>query len=231
MKTDTQLIDLLDKTNFSGSLKDYMKIFILFISLLLTSCANPTVSGSLKTSANVCAHLSPVKQVNDLMKQFYQNINSDCLFTAKTEDLQRAWGVPVFEFSTSIFKQTPEIIETQKKIHALINQKQPIIVLRHVGFSTWNQVRPHPQITIMGDDVQKLALFALLQNIKPADKIQIGECHPSCTSTAYIWHNAAHDVARPHLVIEQSERSARLSPKITLYRHGNESNFPFFQPD
>lgn len=208
-----------------------MKIFILFISILLTLCAKPAFSGSLKASEAVCTQLLPVKQVHDLVQQFYQNINTDCLFTAKTEDLQRAWGVPVLEFSTSVFNQTLEIIETETKIRHLINNKQPIIVLRHVGFSTFNQVSPHPQITIMGDDVQKLALSSLLKHMKPADKIQMGTCHPSCHSKAYIWYNAAHDVAQPHLVIKQVERLAGFSPQITLYRHGNTSDFPFYQPD
>lgn len=80
-----------------------MKYLVLLISILfLTACDNlsTTVQGVAMPTA--CKNLHRVENVDDLLKQFYDNIDSHCLFEMDTVELEKIWGIRVFnEASTN----------------------------------------------------------------------------------------------------------------------------------
>ena len=55
---------------------------------------------SKKASVNVknalCRGLKPIKDVDDLLYQFYINFDTDCLFTMPTAELEKIWGVKLY---------------------------------------------------------------------------------------------------------------------------------------
>ncbi len=48
-----------------------------------------------------CLQLKEPKRTEDLLYQFYQNKDTDCLFKISTDALQRIWKIPVLDFRQS----------------------------------------------------------------------------------------------------------------------------------
>lgn len=213
-----------------------MKLFPLFLSLLLSACLvqpspSPSFSGSLNKPTVVCEQLSQIKQVHDLINQLHQHLNSDCLFIAKASDLETIWQVPVVDLPISPFDQHkhPEIQPHFHRFQQLYQQNQTFFILRNMGFSTWHQISPHPQITlIIQPNFVKTQQKQLFQYAQSADKKVAETCYQKPCRTAHIWQNQARDVKKAHLVFIQHDD---LIDEIILYRHANSSDFPFYQTD
>ncbi len=60
---------------------------------------NQQTSSFAKVKDGDCKGLRKVTDVDDLLKQFYDNIDSDCLFQIGTDDLEKIWGIKVFDLS------------------------------------------------------------------------------------------------------------------------------------
>lgn len=75
----------------------------LTLALFLTTCNNqPTTQTQGKIMITPCQNLYKVETVDDLLKQFYDNIDSHCLFEMDTAELEKIWGIRVFnEASTN----------------------------------------------------------------------------------------------------------------------------------
>lgn len=45
----------------------------------------------------MCKDLKPVKNLDDLLYQFYVNLDSDCLFNMSTARLEKLWGIKILD--------------------------------------------------------------------------------------------------------------------------------------
>lgn len=52
----------------------------------------------------VCKNLSKVNDIDELLFQFYTHIDNQCLFEMPVEELEKAWGIPVFEYDSEKWK-------------------------------------------------------------------------------------------------------------------------------
>ncbi len=87
-----------------------MKLKYLFSTALLVpiiACsATDTVSGTNTDKlANIntygCKNLHKVTDIDDLLKQMYDNIDSHCLFEMDTDDLERVWKIRILSTNKS----------------------------------------------------------------------------------------------------------------------------------
>lgn len=80
------------------------KIPLILTALSLVSCDGKISNLTTKKGENSmtnqgCRNLHKVIDVDDLLKQMYDNIDSHCLFDMPTEELESIWGVKIFDFS------------------------------------------------------------------------------------------------------------------------------------
>ena len=65
--------------------KTFLRMAILF-SLL---------GGSAMAEGKMCADLKKVNNLDEMLYQFYVNLDSDCLFTMPMSELEKAWGIKI----------------------------------------------------------------------------------------------------------------------------------------
>ena len=53
-----------------------------------------------------CKGLKPYNNLDELLYQFYINLDSDCLFTMPVEELEKAWDTKIYYIQTKIPHQT-----------------------------------------------------------------------------------------------------------------------------
>lgn len=77
---------------------------LLFIAALLlgsvpaTAAAEEAISEA-KTAP--CKGLKPYNNLDELLYQFYINMESDCLFEMPTEELEKIWGITIYSYDKS----------------------------------------------------------------------------------------------------------------------------------
>ncbi len=85
----------------------YLLITALLVPITACSATDTTKLSQAETNtdklANIntygCKNLHKVTDIDDLLKQMYDNIDSHCLFEMNTDDLERVWGVKVFDYT------------------------------------------------------------------------------------------------------------------------------------
>lgn len=75
-----------------------------------------------------CRNLHKVTDVDDLIKQMYDNINSHCLFDMPTAELEAIWEVKIFDFTNLVEKVSDE--ELNAMTEAEFNKRMELF--RHV---------------------------------------------------------------------------------------------------
>lgn len=84
--------------------------------MLVVACqANPTQTGTPSNTQAACKNLHKVIDIDDLLKQMYDNLDSQCLFEMPTAELEKIWGIRIFDFvefhNTAVNNLTPEQFE------------------------------------------------------------------------------------------------------------------------
>lgn len=67
--------------------------------LLLTMSFMLWVAPAAGAEELVCRGLRPINDIDDLIYQFYINLDSDCLFEMPVAELEHIWGVEIYTFS------------------------------------------------------------------------------------------------------------------------------------
>ncbi len=82
----------------------YLLNTVLLVPIIACSATDTTKLSQAETNtdklANIntygCKNLHKVTDIDDLLKQMYDNIDSHCLFEMDTDDLEKVWGIRVF---------------------------------------------------------------------------------------------------------------------------------------
>ena len=65
-----------------------------------------------------CRNLHKVTDIDDLIRQLYDNIDSYCLFDIAPGALEKIWGLPVFDFIGKNGKELDRLNLQVRKFHA-----------------------------------------------------------------------------------------------------------------
>ena len=76
----------MSKRFISGVIK---KTFLLVATLF------SLLGGSAMAEEKMCADLKKVNNLDEMLYQFYVNLDSDCLFTMPLAELEKAWGIKI----------------------------------------------------------------------------------------------------------------------------------------
>lgn len=75
---------------------------MLLLTVILSLCSIPVVEAveeklpaAAEPQTAPCKGLKPYNNLDELLYQFYINLDSECLFEMKVEDLEKAWGVKI----------------------------------------------------------------------------------------------------------------------------------------
>lgn len=171
------------------------------LMLFLTACNNQFTN---QTQENLmtesCQNLYKVETVDDLIKQFYDNIDSHCLFEMDTTELERIWGVRVFDF----YKQTSRGDKDKliKELHSYTMSENAIYVEKLSLDSEEIILRINPTSPYMarnnGGWKGSLGLGQFPKYLPEPNKISA----------------LPFEVSRPPLVLEDNPRTA---PKSSVY--------------
>lgn len=82
----------------------------------MASSPKPRVASEpVQTIQTACKNLHKVVDIDDLLKQMYDNLDSQCLFEMPTAELEKIWGIRIFDFvefqNTAVNNLTPEQLE------------------------------------------------------------------------------------------------------------------------
>lgn len=103
--------------------------------ILLVSCfiglnaCSPTqqatnhTEASTMTKTNQCVNLHRVTDIDDLLKQMHDNINSQCLFEMPTSELERIWGIRIFDFTEFDSQNVNQLSEQSPEQYKVFNNK------------------------------------------------------------------------------------------------------------
>lgn len=72
--------------------------FILLVSFIAISLSITPISEAKETNMRTCNNLHKVKDIDDLLLQFYSNIDNQCLFDMPTQELEKIWGIRVLDY-------------------------------------------------------------------------------------------------------------------------------------
>lgn len=125
----------------------------------MASSPKPRVASEpVQTIQTACKNLHKVVDIDDLLKQMYDNLDSQCLFEMPTAELEKIWGIRIFDYTgvefqaneveakkwQTIFKQESQFYETAhslyiKKINAktlsILQTKTHAKLFHHYGGS------------------------------------------------------------------------------------------------
>ena len=73
--------------------------FFLLLLVIFSFSASAGIS-SLPTNAE-CKNLAKVNDIDDLLYQLYSNLDSHCLFDMDTAELEKIWGIRVFDLNSA----------------------------------------------------------------------------------------------------------------------------------
>lgn len=66
--------------------------------LLLAGCSDGVTQGQ-GMKNQTCKNLAKIKGIDDLLFQMYSNLDSHCLFEMPVGELERIWGIPVYDYT------------------------------------------------------------------------------------------------------------------------------------
>lgn len=89
-----------DQKNISERKAMLLKLFNKFLVVSLLSCSLFTITSceAKETNMGTCKNLHKVKDIDDLLFQFYSNIESQCLFEMPTQELEKIWGIRILDY-------------------------------------------------------------------------------------------------------------------------------------
>ncbi len=102
-------------------------IFTALTIMLTIGIADKKAETKRIEKEQTCHGLHKVTDIDDLLLQVYNNLDSHCLFYMPREELSKAWGIPVFDIEQQI-----ESIKYRK-------EKYGLVVDRAVSFNVVNQ--------------------------------------------------------------------------------------------
>lgn len=205
-----------------------MKHIITFIlALSLSSCDKfSDIQGV--TMSSVCQNLHKVEDVDDLLKQFYDNIDSHCLFEMDTKELERIWGIRVFDFydlQSQFWKNVEEHSKTGEGIFVLKRNLAKGVVLEIMyteqyykqNNSNWGGSLGLGQFPKYLPQPDKISALPFEVSVHPAlpehDKLYIKDSAYNSYSF-YWWFNKTKDINKPFLEIETGIGTIPSSPKL-----------------
>lgn len=106
---------------------------ILFSCVLLSlnGCSEPIkTSIDNKNSINLCKNLHKVVDIDDLLKQMYDNIDSDCLFNIPTNELEKIWKIKIFDYDYNKIKTYNDGQKIFQEINQFSNKQQSLYIMR-----------------------------------------------------------------------------------------------------
>jgi len=97
----------------------FRKIIMVMAALLLWSVpAASTAEESLPAATDPrtapCKGLKPYNNLDELLYQFYINLDSDCLFEMSVEELEKIWGVKILYLKRLQLGQPPTPTELRE---------------------------------------------------------------------------------------------------------------------
>lgn len=86
-----------------------LMVYFTSIFLVTTIC-------EAKTTTEPCQNLGKVNDIDDLLFQFYSNIDNQCLFEMPTEELEKIWGIRIvnYDVNSSSEEKNNSNIELQR---------------------------------------------------------------------------------------------------------------------
>ncbi|WP_225757761.1 hypothetical protein [Cardiobacterium sp. Marseille-Q4385] len=104
----------------------YLRCLSILLSLLaatsaLTVHAADAGNESLYQRISIpaeCRNLHKVTDIDDLIRQLYDNIDSYCLFDIAPDALEKIWGLPVFDFINKEWKEMDRLNLQVQKLYA-----------------------------------------------------------------------------------------------------------------
>lgn len=82
---------------------------ILKVSFICVCLSIITVCGAKETVMGTCKNLDKVDDIDDLLFQFYSNIDNQCLFEMPTEELEKIWGIRVLDYVDLSFEEKSQL--------------------------------------------------------------------------------------------------------------------------
>lgn len=209
-----------------------MKYIITFIlALSLSSCDKfSDIQGV--TMSSVCQNLHKVEDVDDLLKQFYDNIDSHCLFEMDTKELERIWGIRVFDLRVELgTKNSPERWQYNEKGNGIylvrFNNKD---IDNFQVFTT--ELYQQTYHSGWGNSFLSKGKLTTIPKYDLKEKIQIQDHAPILTKeyidslpetdfdslfTDYIWLNKEKSANKPSLVLSTADKT--IPNSITLFKN------------
>ena len=73
-------------------------VVLLIVFLLVTFCSEPLRADQSipEPESTPCKELKPFNDLDELLYQFYVNLDSDCLFEMPVEELEKIWDIKIF---------------------------------------------------------------------------------------------------------------------------------------
>lgn len=93
-------------------------ILFLAVALLFCSGQGAAVAEDVSQAVSVvdafpCENLKPFNNLNELLNQFYTNLDSDCLFEMSTAELERVWNIKILDEERAKPKNFYPLSETE----------------------------------------------------------------------------------------------------------------------
>lgn len=232
-------------------IRKYRHLFFV-ISITLTCCTQANSEDKNNLSNNqrsstmnqeTCRNLHKVSDVDDLLKQLYDNIDSYCLFDMPTEELESIWGVKVFDFSNvDNISESRALVEeyhvynrnndtffitkqkNENSVYLMISptevyvNKTNGIWLGNMGLGKFPADLPAPS------KIHRMPHEVSLPNVssdfkpRPSPKNSVYD-----TWSFYYWWQGELEMSKPFLVIETGMDNVPASP--VLYQNGYNYNF------
>lgn len=235
-------------------------IFLFLICFSLVACqpvnGNQTasqVSGSLKASAvqahPSCSRLKLPRDIDDLLLQIYQTLDTPCLFDKTGDELEKAWGIKVFDFRDKSKDERDELFEQilvfNKTENALYIKRLPSsphdFSYNHtdeIHIAATNAYRRANKGFGIGGDRKHFRLPAHFPTpelsvppaeIDPAfDEKIAAKARPSDFESfrAHVWSNSNKNPALPQLMIFADVYGE--PEEIIVYRQALSVSYPFY---
>lgn len=99
---------------FNIKIKWFNYISLVFFIAIFLSIT--TISEAKETTMSTCKNLQKVKDIDDLLFQFYSNLDSQCLFAMPTQKLEKIWGIRVLDYIGASSDKVNDLnIESQER--------------------------------------------------------------------------------------------------------------------
>ncbi|MFW2178208.1 MULTISPECIES: hypothetical protein [unclassified Moraxella] len=238
-------------------LKSLGKFAILVVILGLCGCDRQNQSEQHKQVADYlpflksqCSGLHKVTDVDDLVQQMYANIDSTCLFDMPASELEKVWGLKVFDWqlfkkrTTEIDKKKfDEFLQARNKhnkegkgIYVEIDDKDEKRRLRIVTTESYSRENNNGWGGSLGQGnfpqklpqpkVISLASMGIASPTASTEHPEYNIIHyfgKYAPRANYLWMNSGKDKQKPVFIITTGVDSKPVNP--TLYRTINSTAF------